>query len=564
MKSKTSDKKILYSKIKKYFVYTSFLDYLLNQIKPDGNEVYDLSIWSCFNAFNKSLMSYLLSVYDDLRYEEYDFLPKANANKLLLRNCIEAMLILNVLENHPDYASKYYATLESDKNRIKELYKPSEIEEEEKKKFMKRFSWLPRYLGKKANSISDLINYVDFDDETQKEQYKIIVKNFDSFIHPSFTYVETLNEEKRSNNFDGVLALFIDNGIIQEATYNILKSFNDAYKNRLNKNIFIILKEILDNETYNDFLIPIDLKELNKINYTSENKLVILSGIYSKFNIAKKYQMLNAKSPDYIGGIPYIIGMLANYIEKDNSSIKAKNTILLLRDLASRYDDMLHAVFEDNPMQFFAQSRFVIESLSIINILLNEDETRNSIYALHQSIKSYDAEVIKADFINANRADLALNSKNLTDSYNKNIEIIKNYYKETFTLDVEDRNIARLNGWAIKLKNINNLNVPNTPFFVNLLCETYFGSANKNISSLLLALFEESNAFTHVTPYAFAYGNDNFDLFSLLIFINKLASGVASNILVSFNLSKSLSKEQLQEIDVGFFKAIEAIKTLRK
>ena len=63
----------------------------------------------------------IMSVYEDLRYENYDFLPKSNAYRLLLRNCIEANLILNVLENKPELATNYYATLASI-NKINELY----------------------------------------------------------------------------------------------------------------------------------------------------------------------------------------------------------------------------------------------------------------------------------------------------------------------------------------------------------------------------------------------------------------------------------------------------------
>ncbi len=562
-------RKILYTKIEKYFVYTSFLEFLLSTINIDETSDYQKSVWAAFNAFCLSSISYIMSVYEDLRYENYDFLPKSNANRILLRNCLEAVLILNVLENKPELATNYYATLKSDQERIADLYDYNEDEEDDKenKHFLKRFSWLPRYQGKKAKTMSDLLNYVNFDSEQQKNEYKIIIKNFDTFIHPSFNFVQSINEEKRRGNIDGVLALFIDNGIFYETAYNLFASFHSIYINDFNDDVFKILEALLQNPPFTNFLFPIDARELLKIKYTAENKVTILSGLYSTFNIQKFYQKLIGKAPDFVGGIPYIIGMIANYMNKyTHIGYTARNLIYLLQDLTPRYDDMLRAVYENNPMQFYGQSRYVIEALSIINVLLLEDEERSKIYAIHQRIKGYDAKISAVDFINANSESANLDVKTKIDNefinlqYEKDIETLTNYYRQVFKVEVERRKIVRLNGWALYLKKINNDSVPNSPFFVNLLCECFYGKENKEVASLLLALFEESNAFTHVTPYGFARNNKKFDLVKPLIFINDLAMRLVYGILKVFRLEEHLTIEEKQEIEIGFFKAMDAIK----
>ncbi|MDD2433882.1 MAG: hypothetical protein WC196_02145 [Bacilli bacterium] len=561
-------RKLLYTHIEKYFVFTSFLDYLLSTIEVDQNSDYEKSVWTCFNAFCQSSLSYIMSVYEDLRYENYDFLPKSNANRLLLRNCIEANLILNVLENKPELATNYYATLASDQQRINDLYSPTEADEEkEKKHFMKRFSWLPRFQGKKAKSMSDLLNYVDFESEQQRNEYKIVIKNFDTFIHPSFNFVQSVSEEKTSGSIIGVIALFTDNGIFYDTSYNLLLLFKAIYASTFKSSVFEILEDIISNPAYNSFYFPVDKKELLTIKYDNESKISVLTGVYSTFNIQRHYQRLTGLSPDYLGGIPYIIGLIANYICKYTLvSYKTRNIIFLLRDLTPRYDDMLRAVYEHNPVLFYTQSRYVVEALSILNVLLLEDDERSKIYAIHQRIKSFDARISAAKFINENSESVALplrteiDDKAIDNQHEKDIQIVTDYYQNKFNITVERRNIERLNGWALYLTKTNNANVPNSPYFVKLLCDCYYPNDNQSISTLLLALFEESNAFTHVTPYGFSHNHQNFDLSSPLIFINDIAVRLILNLIRIYDLERKLSKEQITEIEVGFFKAMEAIK----
>ena len=564
-------RKLLYTHIEKYFVFTSLLDYLLSTIKVDPNSDYEKSVWACFNAFCQSSTSYIMSVYEDLRYENYDFLPKSNANRLLLRNCIEANLILNVLENKPALATNYYATLASDQERIQDLYKTAsttEDDEKENKHFLKRFSWLPRFQGKKAKSMSDLLNYVDFESEQQRNEYKIIIKNFDTFIHPSFNFVQSVSEEKISGSIAGVIALFTDNGIFYDTAFNLLYLFKAIYAKVFKASIFQILEDLLSGPSYNGFYFPIKQEEILTLDYNEKNKVSVLTGIYSAFSIQRHYQRLTGLAPDYLGGIPYIIGQVANYICRfTRVSYTTRNVIFLLRDLTPRYDDMLHAVYEHNPILFYTQSRYVVEALSILNVLLLEDDERSKIYAIHQRIKSYDARISAAKFINENSESVDLPIRTYMDDqainaqYESDLQIVSEYYQRRFNVAVERRSIERLNGWALYLKRTNNDTVPNSPYFVNLLCECFYPKGDDHVATLLLALFEESNAFTHVTPYGFDKNRSAPDLESPVIFINDLTVRLIYGILKSFHLEEHLTNEQRNEIDVGFFRAINAIRT---
>jgi hypothetical protein len=558
-------KKALYAKIEKYFVITSFLDFLLSTIEIDENSDYEKSTWAVFNAYIQGSSSYIMSVFNDLKSEYDNFMPKSSANRILLRNCVEAILILNVLENKPELATPYFATYYSDKERIKNIYINSDEDDEkaENKRFLKRFSWLPRYRGKKAKSMSDLLNYVNFESEYQKNYYKIIIKNFDTFIHPSFNFARSLNNNLLGGSIAGVYAMFIDHGIFQESVTNLLSSFKSIYQNHFKESVFEILDALLDSGPYNSTPLPIKAEELLDVNFNNENKTAVLSSVYSTFNINKYYQKITTKSPSYLESVSSIIGICANYLTKyTRTSYRIKNIAYLLQDLTPRYDDMLHSVYENNPMQFYAQSRYIIESLSIINVLMLEDEERSKMYAIHQRIKGYDAKISAVDFINSSNEEIKAGTTNtaINEQYFKDIDIIHNYYLKDFDKDVDEKNILRLNGWALYLKYKNNDTVPNSPFFVAWLCECFYQQNYEEVSSLLLGLFEESNAFTYVTPYGFNHNKESFNLEKPLLLINDLSARLIYSLFKNFEVEKLLNEEEKKNVQNGFFNALEAIK----
>ena len=66
-------------------------------------------------------------------------------------------------------------------------------------KYLKRFAWLPRIKGKRINNLNDLLSYIEFEDDNQKLFYQILIRNFDTFIHPSFNF--SLNIESKKSDY---------------------------------------------------------------------------------------------------------------------------------------------------------------------------------------------------------------------------------------------------------------------------------------------------------------------------------------------------------------------------
>ena len=508
----------------RYFAFCELLDKTIKSLKVDDTSYYK-SCYVCFNGFTHSLLSYLLSVYDDLDQEEFLIMPKANANRILLRNCLESNLILNVLQNHPIYAEKFYATLQSDIDRIEETYNVLDSNSIDLKKYMKRFSWLPRIKGKKCTSLKDVLHFVDFseNDDIEYFYYNTLIKNFDTFIHPSFKFAEQIRDHKLGEEIKNISCLFINGGIIYDCCANCLSNLMSIY----DKNI--------PQETY---------KKLNCILTCKEHKA-------TEHNIKWAYDKMNGLVANYIHALPSSIVNLAGSIE--TNCYKNTNIVYLLYDLSSHYDDMLVSFYTYDIMMFYAQARYVIESLSLIHTLLRDDEERNNIYYLHQNIKSYDAKISALNFLNKFNLEGKEDPIDVNNVHVENIEKIRSYYKNSFNKDVEQNKITRLNGWALYLKNVNNENVPNSPFFVELMGRELIN--NKEITHYLLGFYEESNAFTHITPYAFDPTQIDFDLKKPLLLINELLKRLVTNIIKTYDLRKKLPHNDLLMIDSGIYYA---------
>ena len=555
------NKKELLQKVEKYYVFSSFLGYLLNALPLDDSKIYDKAIYSAFNAYVQSSISYLLSLYDDLTSDDYYLFKKASANRILLRNCFESFLILNILENHPEYAVDYFLTYESDKERIKNLYLEDDDQEKlDKKRFLKRFQWLPRYKGKKARSISDLLNYIEFEDPDQKRFYHIMIRNFDISIHPSFDYVLALTGKASVSNEQLINGVFQEEGLYEQASVNILSLFGSIFRNLINKNLLLSLKIILAGFEPNQAEDVLSLKGILNLKLKNEELDSFVSKVFNTFNIKDRFESIN-KVPEYAKYLAYGIEDLANIIlDTSRVSYKARTISTLLKDIAPRFGDMNIAAFESNSIKFYAQARHVIEAFAMINALLNEDDERSYIYSIHLRVKAYEARIGAADFINSIQLEekTIISPDEIQSEYQADIQIIKKYYFTKYNKLVDEKDLTRLNGWALFLTHGQNDTVPNSPFFVEMLAKDLFKDYKDDVASAVLALFEEANAFTHVTPYAFLK-NLKFDLEKSLLMVNDIGIRLIFNLMKEFRIEEQLIEEELSDLETTLFDAISKI-----
>lgn len=556
------NKKELLLKVEKYYVFSSFLSQLLNALPLDESKIYDKAIYSAFNAYNQSSISYLLSLYDDLTSDDYYLFKKASANRILLRNCFESFLILNILENHPEYAVDYFLTYESDKERIKNLYLEDDDQEKiDKKRFLKRFQWLPRYKGKKARSISDLLNYIEFEDPDQKRFYQIMIRNFDISIHPSFDYVQALTGKSNVSNEQLINGVFQEEGLYEQASVNILSLFGSIFRNLINNNFILALKIILAGFEPNQAEDVLNLKGILNYKLKNEDLDAFVSKVFNTFNIKDRFESIN-KVPSYVKNLAYGLENVAELIlDASRVSYKARTISTLLQDIAPRFGDMNYAVYEANPIKFYAQARHVIEAFSMINALLAEDDERSYIYSIHLRVKAYEARIGAADFINNIQLEekTLITPEEIQGDYINDIAIIKKYYFTKFNKLVDEKDLTRLNGWALFLSKAKNDIVPNSPFFVEMLAQDLYKDDKEEVASSILALYEEANAFTHVTPYAFLK-NLKFDLEKSLIMVNDIGIRLINNLMDEFRIKDQLIEEELKDLDLSLFQAINNIK----
>lgn len=511
MNSKNLDLK---SSLETNFTFLNETEKLINKYYVDGSS-FDKSVFVCFKGFIENSRNYLFSVYEDISGGDNSIYAKSNANRALIRNCLESTILLYIFFQHPEYCDKYYETYESDVKRINNLY--SNIKEDEK--YLKRFAWLPRIKGKRINNLNDLLSYIEFEDDNQKLFYQILIRNFDTFIHPSFNF--SLNIESR-NILDSTLihTLYAKDGIM----YQLHECFLTFFLEYFNK--------VLSEEEINN------IKQLTeKISYTNNLEIEF-------FKRLKQY-------PTEIYTMSYVIALLPNFIlpYKDNE-YKRKNVGYLLQDMCTHYDDLLKSFFNKNHTLFFMEARHIFESLSVLNILLQENEKRNYIFHIHQDIKGYESK--KTTYTMLGSQEFIEKKEELEKEYENNIFEIEKYYQEEFNQEVERNKILRLNGWSLFLKNQQNDYIPNAPDFIKFLIKDHFD--NEKVENFVLGLFEETNAFLHITPYAVFTSAKEKAPYTIKI-INSILSTILFGIIKIFRLEEILDEKSISTIKNGYFAA---------
>ncbi len=469
---------------------------------------------TCFRGFLICLKDYLLLIFDDISKTTGPLFPKSNVNKVLIRNALESIIILNIIDKHPELIERYYDTYLSDITRIKNMYN-NEVAEG---KYLRRFSWLPRIKGRKANSLSDLLNYVEFEDDEQKEYYQILIRNLDNFIHPSFHIGKSI-ENQSITNVDSIAALFMHDGIMDELCTNLIEEMHLFYGEAFPAKKLL---RYLDEDNYYTDAISTDSNKIRK------------------------------NTPIYASNIGYSMVKLFSYLFRQSDvNYRAMNLRYLFADLAPRYDDMIKAFYSKNSLLFEIQVRTIIESLAMIHIIMKEDERRNYIFYIHQQIKGYEAT--KSALALIAKAGMPIAENNYEEEYLANIEIVRNYYANIFKKEVSNRDILRLNGWALYLNKYNNDVVPNALFIVDNLLNDFFPDSKRNYYN---AFFEESNAYTHITMYAFLKNSRPIDK-SILIELNMMLSQMVAGIMKSLKIDSLMTKEELEEYNNYFFMSIK-------
>lgn len=504
------------------FNFLNKVEILLNKYYED-NSSFDKSIFVCLKGFIDNSRNYIYSVYEDIAGNEKDeniIYAKSNSNRALIRNCLESTVLLYIFFQHPEYCDKYMETYDSDLKRINNLY--ANIKDDEK--YLKRFAWLPRKKGKRINNLNDLLAYIDFEDENQKLFYQILIRNFDTFIHPSFNFSQNI-ESKDILNDTLIHTLYAKDGIMYQLHECFLTFFIDYFKDQ-------ITNEELE-----------DLKGLIEIESIATNNLEI-----QFFKRLKQY-------PKEIYTMSYVIALLPNFILPYKDSLwKRKNIGYLLQDLCTHYDDFLKSYFNKNHTLFFTEARHVFESLSILNILLQENEKRNYIFHIHQDIKGFESK--NTTYTMLGSEEYLSKKEQLEKEYEEHIQEIEKYYLEDFEQIIERSKILRLNGWSLFLKNQKNDYIPNAPDFVRFLIRDHFNK--EDIENFALGLFEESNAFMHITPYATYVTSENKASYTIKI-INSILSTIIFGIIKIFKLDQILDDKVMNTIKQGFFIASQEL-----
>lgn len=559
----------LMQNVKKYFCFAHAIKYYSNLLMQVEESKKYIPYFICLDNYAERLIAYTTFTYADLQVKNSIILPKSDANRIYLRGCLESCFIINILLNDYSLSTKFmsnikadikkinYAYKDSSKNR-KEIYSEYYNEDLENIKYERRYSWLPRYKKKKAANISDLVNYMSIDDEAKKAYFEMYIRSLDSYSHPSFYIPSMFHAPKLNPNFKEIYLLYDKGGIIHECNKMIIESLNTFLKNIQMEHSTDFLEYMNNNYEINSTPIT-SMRYVNEYvlnNATDYKKEDISRFFWNRYNVNTFYISHVKQYPQYIGHITLGVSLFIDYLKSknDNTNYKLVNTIMLLEDALLRYDEFLKAYSTNFISSFYIQSRYLIEFIVNLNILLNEDEERSYVYFIHQDIKSYQYKQNIYSFFKTQNIDNPKVEKDIARIEQKQIDDLKyihDYYLNKYNHEIDDKTIARLNGWAIHLTDLNNEEVVNLPgllsYSISNLVEniqdlfTPFGLMN--ISDFVQGYYEESCAYSHVTPYAFFNDLKIYRSSALIreqyIVINMLIIELYNKIIDRFNLDEN-------------------------
>lgn len=513
--------------IKRYYQYSQALHHFTNLIAQTTNAKDKISYYICLDGFATRLSNYCLSLYEEITNENIAF-HKGNSNKIYIRGCLESCLIISILISRPNLVVNFMSNLTYDVVRINNVYKnSSSLRFDLYKEFFnvmlegkpqKRFGWLPRYKGKKALNMSDLLNYINIEDERKKQYYEMLIKSSDNFSHPSFYIPRTVLTNDFNRNILDIEIITNENGIINECIHIIDNFLRNFFETSSNIRIADILTHIINSDTStscktltflqtNDYILGVEDNSISSLD--------VANFFMKRIDIDRKLKMRNNTYPTQISNISKNLSSLAHTILKTPNSYYHKNLSLLLLDAQYRVDDLFKAYYDFDLLSFYTQVRYLIEAVVTINILTNEDNERNKVYYIHQHIKGYQARTTIKNFLSTqtNTKITTINKifEDETTKYNQSIEYIINYYKNIFNKEIDRNNVIRLNGWALYLNGLDNEYILNLPSLLNFSVNGLTSGMNDElqqyginiaITDYVLGLYEESCAYSHVTPYA--------------------------------------------------------------
>ena len=555
--------------VRKYFCFAQAIKYYSNLLMQVEESKKYTALFICLDNYAERLMAYTTFTYADLQVRNSIILPKSDANRIYLRGCLESCFIINILLNDYSLSNKFMSNIKADIKKInfayqdssknrKEIYKEYYTEDLENIKYERRYSWLPRYKKKKAANISDLVNYMSIESEAKRAYFEMYIRSLDSYSHPSFYIPSMFHAPKSHSNFKEIYLLYDDAGIIHECNKMLIDSLNKFLKNvnmehstdflELMNNHFEINSTPISSMRYvNGYILN------NDETYTKED---VCRFLWNRYSIRSFFLSHVKQYPQYIGNVTLGMSLLIDYLKdkNDNTNYKLVNTIMLLEDALLRYDEFLKAYTTNYVSSFYIQSRYLIEFIVNLNLVLNEDEERSYIYFIHQDIKSYQYKQNIYNFFktqNIKNQKVENDIQRIQNKQQEDIEHIRQYYLEKFNHEVDEKTISRLNGWAIHLKGLDNEEVMNLPsllsFSIDNLIEDVkdmFNAMNlMNLSDFVQGYYEESCAYSHVTPYAFFNNLKIYRSSALIreqyIVINMLMIQLYTKIIDVFNLEEN-------------------------
>lgn len=502
---------------KELFNYAEFMIDIDNINKAIFENKEDYASKSTFLVVN----GFISRVYDilyliNLNYVSEDKIITLNFQNLyganiLLRGVIESTIILDILRTNQNLPlfEKYYNQMFGDNNDMVDKF------DGQSKYFLKkapfddeysRYSWLKPLIKKKVVTLADLVNVSSLSDYTKGYYINEILHN-NNLSHPKLKNDSVIRDGLFGTGnvseiiyfFETITTLSIDliNTMIDidkkygdGSGYSYVRKIKripklDDYFNRLQKDVF-------------------DYPEISK----ETSKLLKIR--------EKNYDTDISHADTLQFGVIISFGAVMRI--KDEQSRKQRCLDKYLESLMLNIQELALAFENDKPYIFFTKLRYGLELMSTIDVILDWDENGIEMYQVHTDILTNSAyqkipKVIKDYFRDAglikqdpNKVEVTYGGVTMSvhQMYLENLKFMKEYYKKEYSIDVTNKTLKHVNGWAIRLFNDSDKPPSNLNLIRNFISKNkdYFDESYDGIESFLEGLYTLICAYCHATSFS--------------------------------------------------------------
>lgn len=491
--------------------FVSIIDYIFNKDFVDRKSIRELNLVILMKNFIFRVREILYMV--GMNFKDESTLNGRGFNNLngalmLLRGLIETETIINILvTNNEEVSIAFFDQMRLDEQILHKRFNGSckyySVDKSQDISY-RTYEWTKSFMDKAANSIHNLIDETNVVGKEHIALKKYLINYCNENSHPNIVSDYYYLEWARDGHLIQLQDLLSDMKQLCDMLY-----YSFYFMNK-----YIYDWKFLAHYKWLGDVLPKLLIEKNKKSDINNEQL-------EKFYV-------DIRVPDHqveksqADNIMFWIFTYTFWIGTRTDEPFRKNRVVskLLETLQMNLKEFIIAYEEKRVFLFYSKLRFLLETFAYIDIALHFDEKRAEIYQIHTDVKRY-VQAIKipehmqvdelGNKIDIEKIVIKVEGEDVFNQtlYMENLQILKEYFYDSYNIKTKTKTLKHPNGWAIKIDD-DWTKPPRNLDIINHFITQYISDTNTSITTdYIKGLYTLSSFYCHTTLYSIWYSKWN-------------------------------------------------------